>query len=149
MNKLGLTLMATVTLATAAWADEATWITDLAKAQALAKQEKKMVLIDFTGSDWCPPCQLLHKNVLTNKEFVDYAKTNLVLVLVDYRMRNPLPPEQEKANEALRQKFKVGAYPTVVVLDPTGKQLSFEEGYMGTSGAKEFVANLQKLKKKS
>jgi len=29
-----------------------TWHTDLAKAQALAKAEKKMVLIDFTGSDW-------------------------------------------------------------------------------------------------
>ena len=29
-----------------------TWHTDLAKAQALARAEKKMVLLDFTGSDW-------------------------------------------------------------------------------------------------
>jgi thioredoxin-related protein len=148
MNKLGFTLMATVALATAAWADEATWLTDLAKAKALAKQEKKMVLMDFTGSDWCPPCRELHKNVLTAKEFVDYAKSNLVLVLVDFPTHKPLPPEQEKANEALRLKFKVDGYPTVIVLDPNGKQLSFEAGYLGTS-AKEFVANLQKLKKQS
>jgi thioredoxin-related protein len=148
MNKLGLTLLATVALAAAALADEATWLTDLAKAQALAKQEKKMVLMDFTGSDWCPPCKALHKNVLTAKEFVDYAKSNLVLVLVDFPMHKTLPVEQGKANEALRQKFKVEAYPTVIVLDPNGKQLSFEAGYMGTS-AKEFVANLQKLKKQS
>src|ERR1051325_2421476 len=47
-------------------------MTDFAKAQAKAKAEKKLVLIDFTGSDWCPPCMALHKNVLTSKEFTAF-----------------------------------------------------------------------------
>jgi thiol:disulfide interchange protein len=29
------------------------WGTDLPKALAQAKADKKMVLLDFTGSDWC------------------------------------------------------------------------------------------------
>ena len=33
-------------------AAESQWLTDLAKAQAAAKEAKKMVLLDFTGSDW-------------------------------------------------------------------------------------------------
>lgn len=33
-------------------AAESQWLTDFAKAQAAAKAEKKMVLLDFTGSDW-------------------------------------------------------------------------------------------------
>jgi protein disulfide-isomerase len=145
MKKLGLTLIAITALLQAAWADEGTWLTDFSKAQTAAKQDKKLVLMDFTGSDWCPPCKLLHKNVLTSKEFVDFAKDNLVLVLVDFPTGKKLSPEQQKANDKLAQKFKVRAFPTVVVLDAEGKQLSFEEGYEGAS-AKEFVSKLKKLK---
>jgi protein disulfide-isomerase len=148
MKKLGLALIVAVALLQTALADEATWLTDFAKAQAAAKQNKKMVLMDFTGSDWCPPCKLLHKNVLTSKEFVDFAKDNLVLVLVDFPTTKKLPAEQQKANEKLAQKFKVSAFPTVIVLDSEGKQVSSEVGYEGAS-AKEFVANLQKLKKRT
>ena len=45
--------------------------------------EKKMVLMDFTGSDWCPPCKALEKNVLSSPAFEAFAKENLVLVQVD------------------------------------------------------------------
>jgi thiol:disulfide interchange protein len=56
-----------------------TWSTDLPKALEQAKAEKKAVLMDFTGSDWCPPCKALHKNVLVSKEFEDYAEKNRVI----------------------------------------------------------------------
>ena len=39
------------------------WLTNLEKAKALAKKDKKMILVEFTGSDWCPPCIALKKNV--------------------------------------------------------------------------------------
>jgi thioredoxin-related protein len=148
MKRCGLTLLVLLGIAGSALAAEATWLTDMSKAQELAKQEKKMVLLDFTGSDWCPPCKQLHKNVLTAKEFVDYAESNLVLVLVDFPISKPLPPEQQKRNEELRKRFGVDAYPTIVVLDENGKQLSFQAGYEG-AGAKEFVALLQRLRKRS
>jgi disulfide reductase len=148
MKRLGLTLMAVLALAAAAQAEEGAWMTNLAKAQATAKKENKMVLMDFTGSDWCEPCKALHKNVLTAKEFLNYAKDNLVLVLVDFPNSKPISAEQRKANNALLQQFKVRAFPTVIVLDENGKQLSFKAGYAGTS-AHEFVSELQKLKKRS
>src|SRR6266581_5754679 len=75
-------------------AAEGEWLIDLAKAQAQAKTEKKMVFMDFTGSDWCPPCKALHKNVLTSKEFEAFAKDNLVLVLVDFPTGKVLPADQ-------------------------------------------------------
>ena len=65
----------------------AEWLTDLPKALDKAKAENKMVLMDFTGSDWCPPCKALHKTVLTSPEFEAYAQTNLVLVEVDFPNR--------------------------------------------------------------
>ena len=56
------------------------WMGNIEKALEIAKKEKKQVLIDFTGSDWCPPCIALKKNVFDSKEFKAYAKDNLVLV---------------------------------------------------------------------
>ena len=51
MKKL-LCCLALGTSLLAARAAESAWLTDLPKAQALAKAEKKLVLFDFTGSDW-------------------------------------------------------------------------------------------------
>src|SRR5258708_38100140 len=59
------------------------WSPDLPKALQQAKAEKKDVLLDFTGSDWCPPCKALHKNVLVSKAVEDYAEKNLLLGGVD------------------------------------------------------------------
>jgi protein disulfide-isomerase len=128
-------------------AAEGEWLTDLAKAKAKAKEEKKLVLLDFTGSDWCPPCKALHKNVLTSKEFSDFAKDNLVLVEVDFPRSKKQSAELKKANKALQEQFSVTGYPTIVVLDPDGKELSKNVGYSGASSA-EYVANLKKEIKK-
>lgn len=133
----------------ASWvaAAEGEWLTDLPKAQAKAKTENKMVLLDFTGSDWCPPCKALHKNVLTSKEFLEFAKDNLILVEVDFPRRKKLSAEQQKANTALSEKYDIQGFPTLLVLDSSGKQLSKDVGYSG-EGAPEIVGKLQKLKKK-
>jgi protein disulfide-isomerase len=146
MKKIAICLL-TCWAALQTFAAEGEWLTDLPKAQAKAKAEKKMVLMDFTGSDWCPPCKALHKNVLTSAEFVQFAKANLVLVELDFPRSKPQSATLKKANGALSQKYGIDGYPTVIVLDADGKQLSKEVGYGGTA-PKDYVAKLEKLKKK-
>jgi len=68
---LGLVILGWITFQVAA--AESEWMTDLGKAQEKAKAEKKLVLVDFTGSDWCPPCRALHNNVFTSAEFNEFA----------------------------------------------------------------------------
>lgn len=126
----------------------AEWLTDLSKALDKAKADKKMVLMDFTGSDWCPPCKALHKTVLTSPEFEAYAKTNLELVEVDFPNDKPQTEELKASNKALSKKYEIEGFPTVIVLDGEGKQLSKKVGYDGES-PKDFIAELEKLKKKS
>src|SRR5947209_4080600 len=72
------------------------WLTDLPKAQAKAKAENKMLLMDFAGSDWCPPCMALKKKVFSSSEFEAFAKTSLVLVDVDFPRRKQLDPKQKE-----------------------------------------------------
>jgi len=145
MKKLLLLLTATFVTFTLA-AAEGEWLTDLAKAQAKAKTEKKLVLLDFTGSDWCPPCKNLHGTVLTSAEFTKFAKASLVLVEVDFPRTKKQSPELKAANAKLEERFKIEGYPTVIVLDAGGKELFREVGYGGTP-AKDYVAKLAKLKK--
>ena len=128
-------------------AAEAQWLTDLSRAQAKAKTENKIVLMEFTGSDWCPPCMKMHKEVFTDAAFVAYAKMNLVLVEVDFPRKKKQSEELKKANEALETKFKIEGYPTVILLDKAGKKLSEMVGYQ-PGGAKAFIAALEKAKKK-
>ena len=63
---------------------ETGWMTDFAAAQKLAKETKKPMLVDFTGSDWCPWCIRLDKEVFAQKAFRDYAAGNLILVKIDF-----------------------------------------------------------------
>jgi thiol:disulfide interchange protein len=144
MKRIAIPLLAALACVQMSAAEQ--WLTDLDKAKAKAKAENKMVLMNFTGSDWCPPCKALHKNVLTTREFVEFAKTNLVLVEVDFPNDKPQSAELKKANQALAKKFEVEGYPTVVVLDSNGKELSKGVGYGGEK-AKAFIAKIQALKK--
>jgi thiol-disulfide isomerase/thioredoxin len=145
MKKLVLSLVISSALWQSAVAEEG-WLTDFPKAQAQAKAEKKMVLMDFNGSDWCPPCKALRSNVLSNPDFLKFASKNLVLVDVDFPRRTQQAEELKKANEALSARYKIEGFPTVIVLSSDGKELTKKVGYDGQS-AKEFVAELEKLQK--
>lgn len=122
------------------------WGTDLPAALAQAKKEKKAVLLDFNGSDWCPPCKMLHKDVFATKEFADYAKDNLVLVELDFPRQKKQSEDLKKANQALQEKYQIEGYPTVILLGADGKQLWKTVGYP-PGGPKPFIANLTKAKK--
>ena len=125
-------------------AAELTWLTDLPKAQARAKDEKKSVLLLFHGSDWCPNCLEMQHEVLESSQFVAYARQTLVLVDVDFPEKLPQTEALRKANLALQNRFNVGEnYPTLVLLNDSGDTVFQEAGY--TSGGGNLVlTNLQR-----
>jgi thioredoxin-related protein len=143
MKKILITLLA----ATLYWQVNAadTWLTDLPKAEAQAKAENKIVLMDFTGSDWCPWCIKFKKEVLDDQKFLDYASKNVVLVEVDFPRKTEQSADLKKANAALNDQYKVNGYPTLVVLDKDGKEIGRQEGYE-PGGPKAFIAKLEKFK---
>jgi protein disulfide-isomerase len=143
------TLLITLLAATVLWqanAAESTWLTDLPKAQAQAKAENKIVLMDFTGSDWCGWCIKFKKEVLDTSEFKNYAATNVVLVEVDFPNKKPQSAELKKANKELQTKYDVSGFPTLVVLDKNGKEIGRQVGY-SAGGPKAFIAKLEGFKK--
>ena len=146
MKKLALGLLMGW-LALHAGAAELKWETDLPAAQAQAKKEKKMVLMDFTGSDWCGWCIKLNKEVFNTDDFAKYAADNLVLVELDFPSKKKQTAELKKANAALKEKYGADGFPTIVVVNGEGKELWKQVGYM-PGGPKAWIAELDKAKKK-
>ena len=130
-----------------AGAAELQWMTDLPQAQQKAKAENKLVMMDFTGSDWCGWCIKLNKEVFSKPEFVEYAGKNLVSVEIDFPRRKEQIAALRKANQALQQKYKIEGYPTIIVLNGDGEKIG-ELGYQ-PGGPTAFIAELEKLKKKA
>ena len=71
---------------------------------------------------------MLRNKVLTQKEFLDYASKNLVLVMLDFPKGKPQTDELKEANQRLSEKFKIRGLPSLVLLDGEGNELSREVG---------------------
>lgn len=125
-------------------AGEAKWLTSLDDAKKAAAAAKKMILVDFTGSDWCGWCIRLDKEVFSTPEFAKYAEENLILVKIDFPRKSKLPI-QGKINKELANKYNIEGFPTIVIVDPTGKEVA-RTGYQEGGGA-AYVALLKDLLK--
>ncbi|NQT92769.1 MAG: thioredoxin family protein [Lentisphaerae bacterium] len=121
----------------------AKWETDFEAASKKAKASNRYMLLDFSGSDWCGWCIRLDKEVFSKKDFKDYAKKNLVCVLVDFPRRKALRKRVAEQNKKLAAKYKVRGYPTVMILSPGGDTVA-QTGYR-KGGAKAYVKHLGEL----
>lgn len=118
------------------------WMTDWEAAKAKAKAEKKPILINLTGSDWCGWCIKLHKEVFDQKAFKDYAAANLILMEADFPEKTKLSEELTKQNAALKKEYLNGGYPTVLLLDAEGKKLSKDLGYQ-KGGPEAYITTIK------
>lgn len=106
------------------------WLTSESAALEKAKGMDRSVLILFTGSDWCPPCMMMEKEIFSTAEFKQYAADNLVLLVADFPNNKPMSDEQKAANDELGKKFGIEGFPTVVLINANGKKLWENVGYM-------------------
>jgi len=117
------------------------WMEDFPAAQVLARDQNKTMLVDFTGSDWCPPCIALHRRVLSTKAFHDFAKDRFVLVSVDFPRNKTQPDNLRQANAILAREFRVEGFPTVLLVDANGTELHRVTGYTNQSPA-QYIRDL-------
>jgi len=103
-----------------------------------AAKEHKLVLVNFSGSDWYGPCIQLRKQILESGAFENYAADHLVLVRADFprQKKNQLAREQTKLNEELADKYNAdGKFPYTLLLNEQGKVLKVWDGFPGESAA--------------
>jgi thioredoxin-related protein len=116
------------------------WVQDFNMAKQKAKEEKKNILMVFSGSDWCNNCMRLKKTVFETSEFISYSSENLILLEVDFpRDEKKLSKEKISENEKLADKYNPnGSFPMLVLLDAEGNVKGKKSGYIN-QGVKKYI----------
>ena len=121
----------------------AEWTDNYAKALDAAKKEHKLLLLDFTGSDWCIWCKRIDADVFETPKFKDFADKKLILVTVDFPRETKLSDEVKAQNKGLNDKYGIEGFPTLIVLDENEKVVFKQTGYV-VGGPDAFIAKFPK-----
>lgn len=123
------------------------WQTDFEAAKQTAKDKHQLILLNFSGSDWCGPCMRMRKEIFENKAFSDMADSSLVLVNADFprSKKNQLDKKLTAQNEALADRYNPeGKFPFTLLLDANGKVLKTWDG-LPKENASRFAAQLKTI----
>ncbi|MFM7180539.1 MAG: thioredoxin family protein [Verrucomicrobiales bacterium] len=121
------------------------WVQDFEAAKATAAKDKKDLLIDFTGSDWCGWCIKLNEEVFSKDAFRNVVPNDFVLVELDFPQDEAkVAPEIKKQNEGLQKTYAIEGFPTIILADASGRpyaKTGYEEG-----GPEKYVTHLATLR---
>lgn len=124
--------------------NEIEWLEDYDVALQEASAQEKVVLINFTGSDWCGWCIKLVDEVFSKAEFANYAKENLIMLKLDFPTTfQKLPREVQARRNELQQKYGVRGYPTILLTDSQGDVIG-QTGYQA-GGPVKYVEHLKEI----
>lgn len=107
------------------------WQPDLETAKKVAAEKHRIILLNFSGSDWCGPCMRMRKEIFDSKVFSDMADNSLVMLNADFprNKKNQLPKDKQKANDQLADKYNPeGKFPFTVLIDANGKVIRSWDG---------------------
>jgi thioredoxin-related protein len=110
----------------------AKWQPDFSTAMKTAKEKHQLILLNFSGSDWCIPCIRMRKEIFENEYFLHMADTTLVMYNADFprKKKNALTKQLKDQNEDLANKYNpAGKFPFTLLLDENGKLVKSWDGY--------------------
>lgn len=126
--------------------DRTNWNPDLEAAKAQAKKDGKDVFVFFSGTDWNGASDNIAKDLLDQKDFLDFAKKNYVLALIDFPEQKNMTPEKEataKKSIDISKSFRNAAMPAIIIMKATGEAYVYLQGYEKMALA-DFISALEK-----
>ncbi len=120
----GEKLVAELTKAMPPIAYNGEWLTDYPKAQLIAQQKSRPMLLLVTGNDRGGRSAKFDADVLASEAFKTYAGEKLVLVRMDFSRGRQTDRKLLEQNLPLVRKYRVRVVPTVVITDAAGKRLA-------------------------
>ncbi|TXN35012.1 thioredoxin family protein [Flagellimonas hymeniacidonis] len=125
------------------------WQESFDDAVKLANEEDKPIVLVFSGSDWCPPCIRLKRNILDSEDFKAYASSHYIMYNADFprKKKNLLPLDKLNANKSLAEKYNPkGHFPLVVVMNKQEMVLG-KTGFDRKASPEKYISKLNSFVK--
>lgn len=104
----------------------------LENAKKEAMENKELILLSFSGSDWCIPCIKLHKNIIETEDFSKLQSDKIIVYInADFprNKKNQLSSDIKKENASLADQYNPkGLFPYTLLLNSDGKVVKKWEG---------------------
>jgi len=129
MKKITLLITFYLTLIISSYAQIKFIHQSLDEALEKAKKENKYIIVDVHAV-WCGPCKKMAATTFQDKDVSDFVNKNMVALKLD---------GEKKGGPEFATKHGVRAYPTLIVLDPSGKKIKQKAGAMNVTSFMNFV----------
>lgn len=94
------------------------WSSDMELSKEMANNSNKNIMVFFTGK-WCSPCRIMKREVFADNEVMEAIDEKFVRVEINI---------DEPNSQALVKQYNIGATPTTIFIDPTGKVIDYAVG---------------------
>jgi len=122
---------------------QSVWHEDYSEAEATARESDKVLLLFFTGSDWCIWCQKLEREAFRETALSGSLASDAVPLRIDFPQSRALPPKRQRANAILKEAWNVDAVPSVILYDPVSKKELWRHGYVQLS-ADDYIDRIRR-----
>ncbi len=133
MNQVTLLILLISSVVSMAQSADDFFLTDYNAALSLAQASDKPIFLDGYA-EWCAPCKHLDKVVFSQSEVQDYLLSNFVPLKLDL---------DKPGNQAIRNKYQVDVFPTLLFLDPNGHLIHRKCGAPASNSYDWFIALCQ------
>jgi len=97
-------------------------------AVAAARSSGRPILYDFTA-EWCAPCKMLDRDGWADSQVAALVNDSFVATRIVDRARED--GKNAPWVDALQQRYRVTAFPTLVVASPDGREIAIAQGFNG------------------
>ena len=105
-------------------------------APALAARARKPILYDFTAA-WCIPCHRLDKEAWGDDGIAGKVNAGFIPARIVDRKRED--GKNTESIEELQRRYGIQAFPTLVIADPSGREIARSEGFRGRDSLLKFL----------
>lgn len=113
--------------------NDISWTDDIKSAQKIANNSEKNIMLFFTGT-WCSPCKIMKRQVFADDEVKKAIDVKIISLEINI---------DDPKSEALVKQYNIGATPTTIFIDPSGKVIDYAVGKVDKSKFLEMIKNLK------
>lgn len=128
MKSILLSITAAALLAGAAGAVEA-WSTNPAEAMQQAAAQKKGVMLEFTGSDWCGACIMQKTQAFTLPKVQEAIGRSFIPVELDFPRKKQQAEKTKAALNTCKETYAITGFPSLIFTDAQGRPVHIVIGY--------------------